>query len=126
MRRGWTITLAAAVAVVLAGGGYVVGDRTGGRAGGRAEPSCAEVRETAEELFGQWSDPGTEESVRPFKVRMAADVVLVHGDCFPFATLSAMRAAVQQLDASGASGDMRFGAGLAACEALVKQPDDCR
>ncbi|MFF1414024.1 hypothetical protein ACFVX6_30230 [Streptomyces sp. NPDC058289] len=130
MRRGWTLALASAVAVVLAGGGYVVGDRTGGRTGGRTdskgEPSCAEVRQTAEELFRQWSKLDTDDSKRSVKVRVAADVVLVHGDCFPYATLSAMRAAVQQLDVSRDSTAMQIGAGVVACEAVLTVASECR
>ncbi|MET9376812.1 hypothetical protein ABZX98_22140 [Streptomyces sp. NPDC002992] len=109
-------------AAVLAGGGYVVGDWTGGR----DEPSCAEVRRTAEDLFGQWSKLDTDDERRTAKVRVAADIVLVHGDCFTFATRSAARAAVQQLDVSGESNPMRIAAGLVACEAVVKDTSSCR
>ncbi|MEU3479076.1 hypothetical protein ACI2LO_16915 [Streptomyces sp. NPDC033754] len=109
-------------AAVLAGGGYVVGNWTGGR----DEPSCAEVRRTAEDLFGQWSKLDTDDERRTAKVRVAADIVLVHGDCFTFATRSTARAAVQQLDVSGESTPMRIAAGLVACEAVVKDTSSCR
>ncbi|MFI9291904.1 hypothetical protein [Streptomyces gardneri] len=122
MRRGWALALATAGAVVLAGGGYVVGDWTSGR----GEPSCAEVRQTTEDIFGEWSKLDTDDGRRPVKVRAAADIVLVHGDCFTFATRSAARAAVQQLDVSGDSNPMRIAAGLVACEAVVKDPSSCR
>ncbi|MFF0299436.1 hypothetical protein ACFYTV_01985 [Streptomyces sp. NPDC004562] len=122
MRRGWALTLATVGAAVLAGGGYVVGDWTGRQ----GEPSCAEVRQTAEDLFGQWSKLDTDDGVRSVKVRAAADIVLVHGDCFTFATRSAARAAVQQLDASGDSIPMQIAAGLVACQAVVKDPSSCQ
>ncbi|MGR4880640.1 hypothetical protein ACIPUC_14610 [Streptomyces sp. LARHCF249] len=122
MRRGWALALATAGAAVLAGGGYAVGDWTGGR----GKPSCAEVRQTAEDLFGQWSKLDTDDGVRPVKVRAAVDIVLVHGDCFTFATQSAARAALQQLDVSGDSTPMQIAAGLVACEAVVKNPSSCR
>ncbi|WP_411111416.1 hypothetical protein [Streptomyces sp. c-19] len=122
MRRGWALALAAAGAAVMAGGGYVAGDWKGDR----GEPSCAEVRQTAEGLFGQWSKLDTDDERRTAKVRVAADIVLVHDDCFPFATRSAARAAVQQLDVSGESTAMRIAAGLVACETVVKDPTSCR
>ncbi|MFI1472409.1 hypothetical protein [Streptomyces wuyuanensis] len=122
MRRGWALALATAGAVVLAGGGYVVGDRTGGGGG----PSCAEVRQTAEDLFGQWSKLAQDDAVRSVKVRAAADVVLVHEECFGFATQSAARAAVQQLDVSGDSTPVQLAAGIVACEAVVEDPSSCR
>ncbi|MEV6667233.1 hypothetical protein [Streptomyces nigra] len=122
MRRGWALALATAGAAVLAGGGYVVGDWTGGR----GEPSCAEVQQTAEGLFSQWSKLDKDDGVRSVKVRAAADIVLVHGDCFTFATQSAARAAVQQLDVSGDSTPMQLAAGLVACEAVVKDTSSCR
>lgn len=122
MKRGWGLALAAAGAVVLGWGGYVVGDRTGGA----SEPSCAEVRKTAEELFGRWSERDSSDMVGPVEVRAASDLVLRGEDCYPFATLSVVRAAVQQLDVSGDSDPMKYAAGLAACQAVVKDPATCR
>ncbi|MFF0481300.1 hypothetical protein [Streptomyces sp. NPDC004435] len=121
MKRGWGLALATAGAVVLGAAGYVVGDRTGGR----SEPSCAEVRTKAEELFAQWSELDSNDMVGPVKVRAASDLVLRGQDCYPFATLSVVRAAVRQLDVSGESDAMKYAAGLVACEAVVKDPSTC-
>ncbi|MFF9276682.1 hypothetical protein [Streptomyces griseosporeus] len=124
MRRGWALALAMAGAVVLAGGGYAVGEQTG--TGGRGGPSCAEVRQRAEGLFGEWSRLAEDDTVRPVQVRVAADIVLTHGDCFPFATRSAARAAVRQLDVSGESTAMQLAAGLVVCRAVVPDTSSCR
>ncbi|MFI8322672.1 hypothetical protein [Streptomyces sp. NPDC085529] len=123
MRRGWAFALATAGAVVVAGGGYAVGERTAGRDDG---PSCAEVRQTVEGLFGDWVKLDTTDQVGPMKVRTAADIVREHGDCYPYATRSALRAAVQQLDVAVESNPMQYAAGLVACQAVVADPASCR
>ncbi|MFD8011507.1 hypothetical protein [Streptomyces sp. NPDC058955] len=123
MRRGWVGALAVACAVVLVVGGYVVGARPADRGDG---PSCAEVRRTVEDLFGDWAKRGTSDQVGPMRVRTAADIVAEHGDCYPYAARSAVRAAVQQLDVAVESNPMQYAAGLVACEAVVEDPAACR
>ncbi|GGY25639.1 hypothetical protein [Streptomyces omiyaensis] len=122
MKRGWALALATAGAVVLAGGGYVVGDRADDRSG----PSCAEVRQTVETVFDDWKQLDANDMVAPVKARTAADLVLGNQDCYPFAAVSAVRAAVRQLDAAGESEPMMYAAGLVACGAVVKDRETCR
>ncbi|MFJ5706429.1 hypothetical protein [Streptomyces sp. NPDC093105] len=123
MRRGWAFALATVAAVILAGGVYVVGDRPAGRDDG---PSCDEVRRTVQGLFDDWIPLDSSDQVGPMKVRTAADIVREHEDCYPYATRSVMRAAVQQLDVAVESNPMQYAAGRVACEAVVVDPSTCR
>lgn len=124
MRRGWAFALAVITcAVVLAVGGYVVGARPADRGDG---PTCPEVRKTVTDLFGDWAQRDSSDQVGPMRVRTAADIVREHGDCYPYAARSAVRAAVQQLDVAAESNPMQYAAGLVACEAVLEDPASCR